>query len=128
MALAASAVVARADVAPRECLHVTAADAGDAAELRHALVTDVATVPAACLDVALVGLDFMEDGAGVSVTARVSVVVSLADHVTAIVAGRATLRASKRDARMHRVAMLHDVIDEAVASVMPALRARGVSR
>ena len=122
--LAARVAVAHADVAAERCVHVTAADAVAGAELQRVVASELAAAPGACLDIALVGLDVVEDGAQVTMTARVSVVVSTADRISSIVAGRATLRADKRDARRHRAMLQHDVLGEAIAHVAPAVRAR----
>jgi hypothetical protein len=116
--------MAHADVAPERCVHVTAADAVAGAELARVVASELAAAPGACLDIALVGLDVVEDGAQVTMTARISVVVSTADRISSIVAGRATLRADKRDARRHRAMLRHDVLGEAIARVAPAVRAR----
>jgi hypothetical protein len=126
-AVAAHAAVAHADVPADRCVHVTAADAVAAAELERVVATELATaasVPGTCLDIALVGIDVVDDGAQVTMTARVSVVVSAADRISTIVAGRATLRADRRDARRHRGTLRHDVLGEAIAHVAPAVRAR----
>lgn len=105
-------------------MHVTAVAADDAAELRRALAVEFPALPRTCLDVSLVAVDAVEDAAGVVLTAHVRVVVTdAADHIVAVVAGQATLHAGKRDAAQRRALLQHDVLDEAVASVVPSVKA-----
>lgn len=121
--IVAGAATAHADGARTSCVRVSAASDSDAAELQRALVAELPTVRA-CLDVVLVGIDLVDDGAQVALTARLRVVVSDGDHIAAVVAGRATLHAAKREARRRRSMLQRDVLDEVVASVMPAVRAK----
>jgi hypothetical protein len=123
VAFVIAGLAVRGTTAHADCVHVTAADAVAAAELERVVATELAAAPGACLDVALVGLDVVEDGGQVTMTARVSVVVSAADRISSIVSGRATLRADRREVRRRRVTLQHDVLDEAIAHVAPALRA-----
>jgi hypothetical protein len=122
--VAAAGIASHAHATPASCVHVTAAAADDAAELRRALAVELPGLPRTCLDVSLVAVDAVEDAAGVVLTAHVRVVViDAADHIVAVVAGQATLRAGKRDAARRRSLLQHDVLDEAIASVVPTVRA-----
>jgi hypothetical protein len=130
--VAAGAIPAHADAGNYiptgpHCIHVTATDGGDAAELRRALAAELPKSAGACLHVALLGVERVDRGAQVALTARVQVVVLDGDQIAAVVTGRATLHATKREARRRRNVLQHDVLDEVVARVMPAVRSRLVA-
>jgi hypothetical protein len=115
----------RAQAAPATCVRVTAADASDADELRRALAVELPALAHVCLDVALVGVELVERGSDVELTAHLQVMVSDgSDRIAAVLTGRATLRAGKREARRQRALLQRDVLDGAIASVAPSVRAR----
>jgi hypothetical protein len=128
LAMAAGVAIAtpsRASAGPAgSCVHVTAADPGVAAELRRAFVAELPLAAHACFDVSLVSMEVEIQGAEVVMVAHVRVAVSDRDHLSAIVEGRATLHTSMRDVRRRRALIERDVLDEAVASLLPALRSR----
>jgi hypothetical protein len=103
------------------CLRVTATDRGDAAELRRAVAAELSKVGRACLDVALVDVELVDDGGEVELTARVKVVVSDGHQIAAVMSSRATLRVTQREAREQRSSLQHDVLDEVAATMMQTL-------
>jgi len=117
------AVFALSGIAHAEpCVAVAAADPGDAAVVRRALVAAIPTTPRTCLDVALEAT-LRESGGETMFVTHVRVMISDdRGHMTSVVTGGATAHIAhgSRKLPVYR----RDALEQATRGVVPAIRAR----
>lgn len=122
LAVVLSGGIARA--AP--CISVTSPEPDDASIVRRALAAELPQLARTCLDVSLETPPLAESADEITFVATVQVVVSDdRGHVRALIAGGATLHVSRSGYRPRRAALYRrDLLEQAIASVLPALRTR----
>lgn len=103
------------------CVQVVAADPGDAAVVRRALVTAIPATPRTCLDVAL-DTTLREAADEVTLVTQIRVMIS-DEHgrMTSVVSGGATAHIARGSRKLPLYK--RDALEQATHGIVPAIRA-----
>jgi hypothetical protein len=120
-AIILSSLLALAGTARAEpCVNVTAADSGDAAIVKRAVLEAIPATPRSCLDIAVTTTMIAADD--IALTTSVRVVIS-DEHgrMTSVVAGGATAHVAKASPKLSLYR--RDALEQAITGVAPTIRA-----